>query len=606
MISGPSTNDLEVSKQQDPGGRVESKTSASGEPGAESLNEESTHSTSSGGGDPYFTDTSINFGVSGETEQYFNELCPKGTSAEIVDSIRGRLNAFLEELNLGGGIAQDEPFFIKSKHGDLEYIIVPANYVTLLEHKEWRAIHNTLSKLRLPFRLSTKELGIMAEDEKLRRFLVGAMNRCRQDPKDLASLNFSGTKPHERGRIAVDTLILTRFSGVMNVENYLPDSTKLGKLSLLNATLAPLGGAKGLENLNALPSLIREAWVSVLKMHEDRWKAIALSSKIPFGDAVYDLLRRKNKKVKSKNGKFVEKAVPIHVEDPADEILAFFNDERTYLGSLSEPWDRLKEIHSDYKDGVPVSRLTSFRELYSAQYNKTFEISQSLNSWKARRREGIMKVKSAIKGKKISQFEFKPKEQGDILAHLATIIRDPNPSETELAILENFFPKHLLRGVSGFEQYNSLSLNVIKGWRTTGAKPTGIADGVWEKLKEWIAEIDPTLFDFTEEELKKIAQKLRRRERASCRKHEAKLIRLSEVFVTDDGVSNFNIASFPKGLSDLDVIRWEALAIRENPLYQEKAAESRLWASADDFNIQEVEDQTSIYLGTGGVLHPNW
>jgi hypothetical protein len=352
------------------------------------------------------------------------ELAPEGTDSSLAEALQKLKVSFEKAVKIDKGIVNDKFFTVKRVEG-VDYMLVPANYIKMLEMDEWKVIHSLLAVNGTPFKLTLDKMSIQAPNEEVRLFFASCINRV-DIPENVTALNFTGTSPQERGRAYIDVLAARKYSGIVALDGYLPAGVKTPSGgSYLTHYLSLLGGASGVKALNSLPEILTKILRKALEANEERWISVTSSTLVSYGEAVHQNLRfHRIKRRDLKTNVVSEVTVPTHLNRPSQMIQAIWTIEKHQLKSLEGPWDELKTLGERYQKGVPLGSIIKVQELHKAAYSETFKQNDRLVSWRSRRNAAIKNALNYARGKpkRNQEHEFTKKSIDEVKGFFVNIV----------------------------------------------------------------------------------------------------------------------------------------------------------------------------------------
>lgn len=130
----------------------------------------------------------------------------------------------------------------------------------LIELLGWDAIFGLLCECDVAMKLSSVEFPNPGKNEDTRKYLAGLANRITKEEFDpsLDVFHVTATNPAERGRCTADIYALKKSTSIMNLENFLPDSSRVDKKSYLQHYLSKLTGATSVDVLTSISDIMNK------------------------------------------------------------------------------------------------------------------------------------------------------------------------------------------------------------------------------------------------------------------------------------------------------------------------------------------------------------
>jgi hypothetical protein len=314
---------------------------------------------------------------------------------------------------------------------------MPSNFVELMENPTFRIIAYLLEELHYPYIKGAVAFDMVPSTDELRLFWAGIINRAIHGPNEnMKELHFNcplKDRP-ECGRSCYDAEVVLKRAATPGLYSYLPDSIKfgVGKSKKLTAEINRLVGFKSVASLGQLPQRIEEAIQKSSKRYGETYDKLIGTYKVAMGQVVNDLVKRRNKRIKNKNV-----LAPIHLVKLSDRVEVLTNDDREYLKTKEGPWQSLTALSTEFKDGIPLDKITYVRDEYKKHYDSTFTMTDKLNTWLSIRRELINA--SMPKSKKNSVYS---KKQSQNVIDFA-ISRMLEKKEKDIHFFDGLSPYHL-------------------------------------------------------------------------------------------------------------------------------------------------------------------
>lgn len=328
----------------------------------------------------------------------------KDVDALTLNALRDATQALSKNMTYDEKQDLRTPYSVVKNKDDKAVLLVPLNISDVLMHpimgpltffiiEQWGGA-TTTSDVKL-------EMSDKSEAERL--FFLGLINRLtNQFPETGYKFKTDKKAPQKKGRACADAELFLAH-GNMNFARfeYLPPSVKIGKSKLLSSMFYDLLGMK--QMLIAQAMMAQVARIAREKNKNDLNAIKAFKEfKAPIGAVVETIVRKKVVEVK-KNGQTIKESTPIHVGRPSGFAEVLTNVERDYLKTKESPWDDIHTLTTKYSSGIPVAEIEEFSGAYKKAYEKTFEIANKLNSWRAIRRKKFADY--LPKGKKARPFK---------------------------------------------------------------------------------------------------------------------------------------------------------------------------------------------------------
>lgn len=328
----------------------------------------------------------------------------KDSDALILAALRNATQALTKNMSYDEKLDNRIPFSVVKNKDDKAVLLLPLNIEETLAHpimgpltffliEKWGPLVTTCD---LKIELSEK-----SEHERL--FFLGLINRLNTEfPGTGYKFKTDKKAPQKKGRACADAELFLAH-GNMNYARFefLPPSVKLGKSKLMSSMFYDLLGMKQ-QNI-AAGMMAQIARIAREKNKNDLNAAKAFKEfNIPIGVVVETIVRKKVTEVR-KNGQVIKESTPIHVGRPSSFAEVLTDIERDYLKKKETPWDDIHTLTTQYHKGIPVESIPEFSETYKRAYEKTFEIANKLNSWRAIRRKKFEEF--LPKGKKARKFK---------------------------------------------------------------------------------------------------------------------------------------------------------------------------------------------------------
>lgn len=296
------------------------------------------------------------------------------------------------------------PFSTIKADGEINLLILPVNISEVLAHSvmgplaffiiEHWGKNVTTSDQKL-------ELSVKSEQERL--FFLGLINRL-TNPFPETGYKFSTDKkaPQKKGRACADAELYLGHGNVKYARfEYLPPSVKIGKSKLLSSMVYDMIGMKQRGIAEGILTCI--ARIAKEKNIKDSNAMEAFNSfLIPIGVIVETIVRKKVIEVR-KNGQMIKQSTPIHVGRPSSFLEVLTDIEKEYLKAKEAPWDDIHTITTSYAKGIKIVEIAHFINIYKDAYDRTFDVANKLNSWRAIRRRKFEEY--LPKGKKTRSFK---------------------------------------------------------------------------------------------------------------------------------------------------------------------------------------------------------
>jgi len=206
--------------------------------------------------------------------------------------------------------------------------------------------------------------------------------------------DYSTADPISTGKTIAKMQIWKAYNkGSNKFDNYLPDccfvKTAAGRRDILAHHLNALGGIQGLDTIySGFSELLKleinkkcEEFVSEGRIPREELK-------IPFDQAVSDLVRKKKHVIKVK-GKSKTSFNILKLVKPSMKVELITYTEKSIFHELDVPWQNLEELQSQWQGGVPLSKLDDIRASYKKSYDQTFIVCDKMNSFLSHRRRNL-------------------------------------------------------------------------------------------------------------------------------------------------------------------------------------------------------------------------
>jgi hypothetical protein len=338
-------------------------------------------------------------------------------------------------LRLDGGVSKEKYFVFKTEDRK-RYLTIPSNSEELIKIPGWDALFSLLMELGIAMKLSDSKFNNPGASEETKKFFAGLANRISKNDWDVDEDKFmvSSTKAAERGRVTADVYALKKCTSVMNLEKYLPSSSRIGSTSYIRHYLTLISGSNNVESLKAIPDLVNKIMSNWVDIYSVQFRQIAQGTTISIGQAVGDLTRKKKIKVK-KDGRTIEILKPIHAVRVSDSPFAITRYEIEHLKALEKPWDDLQAFNDRYKDGVPITEVETARNTYSSAYNEQMKFAQQTGAFKSRRMEAFKELLSlTTSSKEMKDFKLTKKTREIALDNFSKAIAQYDVEKDTLPI----------------------------------------------------------------------------------------------------------------------------------------------------------------------------
>lgn len=364
---------------------------------------------------------------------------------ELILDCKTNLN---KALKLDGGVSKQR-YFQFVKEDKKRYLTIPANSRELIGLPGWDSLFSLLIELNVSLKLSNIEYKNPGSSEDTRKYFAGLANRISKSDWSSDDTFFtSATKPAERGRATVDIYALKKTTSVMNLEKYLPESSRVGKSSYIRHYLSQIAGSNSVESLKAIPDLINKIMSNWVEIYRAQLQEVAAGTTISIGLVVDDLTRKKKKKIK-KDGKILEVQSPIHAVRVSESPFILTEEEKNHFQTLEKSWDDLKKFNEKYAKGIPVSKIDTARSSYKASYEDQMKFAQATGSFKSRRMEAFKELAAfSMNKKEMLDFKLTKKTREIALENFSKMILSYDADENEVSgelskILINVRPDHI-------------------------------------------------------------------------------------------------------------------------------------------------------------------
>jgi hypothetical protein len=423
---------------------------------------------------------------------------------DIQDLFNGAKGTLEKALRIDGGISK-EKFFIYVKEDKNSYLTIPSNSSELISIPGWDALFSLLMELGVRLKMSNTKYENPGSSEETRKYFAGLANRVsKSDWSDDDKLIVSGTQAAERGRATVDIYALKKTSSIMNLEKYLPESSRIGKTTYMRFYLSQLSGPNSVDTLKAIPDLVNKIMSNWVEAHQAALEGVAGRTVLSVGQVVGDLTRKRTVKRKVE-GKTIDAHIPIHAVRLSESPFLITEEEVAHAKTLEGPWDALVKFNNKYSKGVPVTEIESARENYSKNYDAQMRFAQATGSMKSRRLEAFKELASfSMNNKEMKEFKLTKKTKEIALENFVEIIKSYNPDDDSVAadvpkILVNIRPT-----MTGFNSNNWNYINKENILRLYGFKRASQSGAKWlklhgSKIHEELVNYFPTMINLTPE-----------------------------------------------------------------------------------------------------------
>jgi flagellar basal body rod protein FlgC len=333
-------------------------------------------------------------------------------------------------LKIDGGVTK-RSYFVFIKEDKMRYLTIPSNSKDLIKLPGWDALFSLLNELGIAMKFSDLAFENPGSSVETRKFFAGLAHRVSKTDWDSSEDTFmiSSTNAAERGRVTADLYALKKRSSVMNLEKYLPASSRVGKTSYIRHYLSLLSGPNNVETLKAIPDLVNKIMSNWVETFSAEFDEISEKSVLSIGQVVNDLTRKKKKKVR-KDGKSVDIMTPIHAARVSDSPFAITDKEEAHLRSLEGAWDDLQKFNSRYSKGVPVTEIESARDTFKEKYDDQMKYAQKTGSFKSRRLEAFKELASlSMSSREMRDFKLTKKTKDLALDNFAKAIDQYDPDK---------------------------------------------------------------------------------------------------------------------------------------------------------------------------------
>jgi len=255
--------------------------------------------------------------------------------------------------------------------------------------------------------------------------------------------------------------------------------------------LSLIGGPSGIKALNSLPTLLNSVMKRLVKVHENKYKALVSSTKVNFGEVVSNIPRTKLVKAKdSKTNKVVERKEPIHLTKPSSNPLTTFSVEIEYLRLLDGPWTNMQSLAETYKNGVPLDKLEAAREEYKKFYEAQFINNSKLVSWRSRKATGLNYILSLVHPKpRGKELNYSPKYKDDIILWLNSEFSDETLSDELETAWKDIKPGGLCGDSDSFRWTRNVPTKVIFDLVKRGTTKLVKSEGALDQILLLMADI---------------------------------------------------------------------------------------------------------------------
>jgi len=446
-------------------------------------------------------------------KQYFPDAIRKGLPADsiefeeqtaVIKEVFETAKVAVENaLRIDKGVTK-ENYFVFVQEDKKRYLTVPSNIEDLIMKPGWDALFALMKNLGILMKKSNAEYLNAGSSEETRLFLAGLTNRiCKDDwNPEVDTFIVSGSRAAERGRAMADLYTLKKTSSIMNLEKFLPASSKIGETSYIRYYLNLIAGSNRAESLKAIPDILNKVLSNWVDVNEAIFKEISAKTKLSIGQATQDLTRKSTKKVK-KDGKIVEVHTPIHAARVSGSPFTITTEERDHFKSQERHWDDLEEFNKRYAKGIPIDELEKARERYKNSYNGQMQYAQATGSFKSRRMEAFKRLAEvSMNSREMKDFKLTKKTREIALENMVKIIQsynaETNAVDAELdKILINMRPVAEMDRVDLWAIINTEMLLKLYGFKQPSRTVKRLLDKHGETIHRELVSYFPTMITLT-------------------------------------------------------------------------------------------------------------
>jgi hypothetical protein len=349
----------------------------------------------------------------------------KDNIKEVFDSAKSTIR---NALRIDKGISK-EGCFVFVKEDKKRYLTIPSNTADIISKPGWDSLFSLLLELGISMKLSNSEYLNAGASEETRLFFAGFASRISKDnwDSDVDTFIVSGTKPADRGRAMADLYALKKTSSIMNLEKFLPASSKIGETSYIRYYLTLLAGSNRADSLKAIPDILNKVLSNWVDANDDIFEKISAQTKLSIGQVTADLTRKRSKKVR-KDGKTIDVQTPIHAARVSGSPFTVTAEEKACFESLESDWNDLEEFNLKYAKGIPVVELEKARDRYKRAYNGQMQFAQATGSYKSRRMEAYKCLAEfSMSSKEMKEFKLTKKTREIALENMVKIVQSYKP-----------------------------------------------------------------------------------------------------------------------------------------------------------------------------------
>lgn len=326
------------------------------------------------------------------------------SDALVAAALKNATQALTKNMSYDEKLDTRVPFSVVKDKEDKAILLLPLNIDETLAHPIMGPLTFFIIEKWGP-NVSTSDLKVELSEksEHERLFFLGLINRLNSVfPETGYKFTTDKKAPQKKGRACADAELFLANGNVNYARfEYLPPSVKLGKSKLLSSMFYDLLGMKQQNIASGMMAQI--ARIAKQKNNNDiNAKKAFTSFNIPIGVVIETIVRKKVVEVR-KNGQVIKESTPIHVGKPSNFAEVLTPVEKDYLKKKETPWDDIHTMTMEFHKGIPVASIEEFSAAYKKAYEKTFEVANKLNSWRAIRRKKFADY--LPKGKKARPFK---------------------------------------------------------------------------------------------------------------------------------------------------------------------------------------------------------
>jgi hypothetical protein len=386
-------------------------------------------------------------------------------TAEIRKTFEKCKDAFDKVLKLDQGVSKADNWTYTTED-KVQYLVVPQNFDDLAKMEGWTSLIGILYKYGVRMKRSNIIFEAQACNKDVIHFLAGMTNRIDQlsSLKEDSTLKISATSPKERGRCAVDMLLLKKYSKEVALEKFLPSTCTVNGVSFTKYYLGLLGGSAGVKSLKNLPDLMNTIIGKAGEKNSIPVMRLVSEFKIPFNVVVDDIIRKKKRTFKE-NGKTVIKDVPVHFPRISGSPFILNNDEDVFFKSQESAWKNTEKLAEAHIGGVRISEIINVRSQYSKYYAEKHHLIETYSSWKSRRLQAYKALVSTyLSDKQLKEWRLSNNSKQDALDHLPNMYREAesNKDWTDFKqVISDLHPRHI-KGFKLSEKYETFTTESVR------------------------------------------------------------------------------------------------------------------------------------------------